>query len=731
MRLVTFLLLVAAAVLRVDAQSMPTVDAKVILKVSIANDQREFRIGETIPVQLSFSSNVKNHYQVNMAQYDRSGRMNYERFILVPSDGTVDPLPTYTGSMGGLTGYNFLSSEPWAIKLNLNEWVRFTRAGEYRLRVISNRVGERDPKSPRGTSPVTAQSNEITLKIVAADPIWQKHVFTDAVKQLNAPAPIKPEQMEDYTTSRRKALETLRFLGTAEAAREMVKRMRGEGSEGLDYVCMLGLISSPERSVVRTALDEALADPDHPIDGNFLYTMRIVNSDTGANNADWRETQGRVVGELVAALPTKRGKALSMSLSTVVSQAWDLNVVSQQTTDKLVSQLVSMFDQLPSKEQNTLLSFRWTKIKNPALLPILKRIAQSYRDFPEMRAEPAYDSLQLTGVALKRWYELDPAGARSAIINEISRPRPRYDSRVLGILPDETIPEVDFILAEHLAASDDLDGSSHLASLIARYATAAILPQILEELDPKIGKWACDIQNPLLAYVLRVNPVAARPRIEKAISARGNEFSACNHELFQIVSEIRYDPLLEEIAIESLDDMDPEVSMTAATMLGRFGSSESEAPLQRRFASWSQQWLGRESELDTVFADGLNDKVNQLGLGLNLLQALATGKSWFSDKVKLQRLAPLTKVRPIQQKLDGYLKIWEQQPMTISLDVSSFGFHAQVAQYEFQTMDALKDKLTQFPSGTEFKVSISPTNDQTLMELRTFLGSHGMSVAQP
>ena len=279
-----------------------------------------------------------------------------------------------------------------------------------------------------------------------------------------------------------------------------------------------------------------------------------------------------------------------------------------------------------------------------------------------MREGNAYISLQLSASALRRWYELDPAGARPAIIAEISRPRPRFGARVLGILPDETLPEVDFTLAEHFAASDDLDGSSHLASLIARYATAAILPQITEKLDPKIGKWACDIQDPILAYLLRVNPAIARPRIEQAIAARGEEFTACNHELFQGISEIRYDPVLEEIGIQSLDDPDPEVAMTAATMLGKFGSPAAESALWQRYASWSAQWAGHESQLDITFADGLDEKVYQLGLGQNLMQALATGKSWLSDKTRLQRLSQLTKVRRIQQQLDGYLKIWEDPP---------------------------------------------------------------------
>ncbi|MDQ3666523.1 MAG: hypothetical protein M3410_08075 [Acidobacteriota bacterium] len=245
---------------------------------------------------------------------------------------------------------------------------------------------------------MTVRSNALTLKIVAADPVWQKRIFKDAVVNLDASAPLK-EQRAQYATSRRQAVETLRFLGTPDAAREMAKRMRGEDS-GLDHICMLGLISSPERSAARTALEEALADPDHPIDTTFLYALRIVNSDTNAPDANWRDAQQRVFEELLAALPSKRGKALSISLSTAVSQAWDLNPLPQQTTEKLAGQLVSMFDQLPLNEQNTLLSFRWDKIKNPALLPILKRYAQSYRDFPQMRESNANNSLQLSAAAL-------------------------------------------------------------------------------------------------------------------------------------------------------------------------------------------------------------------------------------------------------------------------------------------------------------------------------------------
>lgn len=731
MRLLTLVLFLSVAVAPVCAQSTPSVDPKITLKVSLANNQREFRMGETIPLQLSFSTSAKDRYQINMAQYDRSGRMHYEQFLVSPEEGAVDPLPGPHSIGGGITTFQFLAPEPWTIKLNLNEWVRFTQPGEYRLTIVSSRVSVRDPANSFGSSLVAARSNEITLKIVAADPVWQKQVLRDAVTNLDKPGPSQPNQMDQYATARRQAMETLRFLGSADAAREMAKRMRSEDPGGLDYICSLGLISTPERAVARSALQEALADPDHPIDGTFLYTLRLVNSDPATARASSQEGHQRVVEELIAALNVKRGKALSISLSTAVNHAWNSATLPKETIDTLVRQLISMFDQLPLQQQISLLSYRWDKIAGPTMLPILKRYAQAYKDFPVMRDSNASDLRQLSASALTHWYELDPAGARPAVITEISRRRPRFDAHALGFLPDETLPEVDFTLAENFAASDDLDGSSHLASLIARYATVAILPQIVEKLDPMIGKCACAIQNPTLAYLLRVNAAIARPRIERAIAARGAGFSACNRELLQVVAEIHYDPILEEIAIRSLDDPDPQVASTAARMLGNFGSAAAESALWQRYTSWSAKWSGHDWQLDRMWAGPVDEKVYQFGLGQNLVQALATGKSWLSDKNKLQRLLQITKVRRFQEQIDSYLKNWQSE--TVSIFVSNgpppSRFHALLAQYEFHSMKALKEKITQFPAETKFSLSNppqeSPTGDQSLTELRAFLDARG------
>ena len=732
MRSLAILLLLLPGGAACSAQPIPDGDPAVVLRISIVGDQREFHIGETIPLRLAFSSDAKNHYQVDTAQYDRSGRMTSEHFNITPASGAVDPLADYSpGIGGGLRGFQFLTTKPWTITLNLNEWVRFTRPGEYRLVVSSTRVSVRDPSSPFGASQVTSRSNEIPLTIVPASRKWQIEVLKQAVIDLNVAEPISPQDLEQYARKRKQALETLRFLGTPEATRELAKWMRADANGAFDYICMLGLISSPYPDTARGALEEELAKRDHPIDGNFLAALKAVSSASNGPGPNWREQQRKAVEELLAVLPNKQGKALSVSLRTAAYEAWNAGTLPKQTTDALAQALIARFDQLPASDQRFLLTDRWDKIASPSMLPILRRYAESYHYYPNSREIDAPESLQVSSTALQRWYELDPAGARPAIIREITRPRPRYDARVLGMLPDKTLPEVDSALAEHFVASNDVGGSANLASLIARYATEAILPQVTFKLDSLIGKWSCAIQSPILAYLLRVSPELARPRINEAL-AHG-EFG-CSHEMFQEISEITYNPVLEEIGIRGLDDPDPRVAMTAATMLGKFGSAAAEAPLWQRYTVWAAAWEGREADLDLTLADDTGDRGDQLGLGQNLMMAIATGKSWLTDGSKLRQLSHLTKVRRVRDQLDRFVDMWKSQPLDISFseNPAPAGFQARVAQYHFRSMEALEEKLAQFPAQTKFALSVSYADleeRRSLSELRSVLAKHNLFIA--
>ena len=715
--------MLAVAGREAQAQGEPPRDVNVVLRVSVVGGERPFRIGELIPLELSFSTAVADRYQINMATYDRGGRMEFERFVVSPSNGAVDPLANSRGPMGGgLTSFKYLTTDPWSIQLNLNEWVRFTQPGTYRLAISSRRVDIKDPATVRGSSPVLSIADPITLTIIPATAAWQKATLDGAVAVLNRPAPSGPSTDAQYR-DRVHALNTLRFLGTPEAIKGLVNCLRDDPFGNRTGTCVLGLTSAADPAVARAALEAALIDPDHPIESGFLHALQAVGTDP----AQWQQNQQRALEGLVAALPRKRGPALSISLATAANEVWNFVPLAASTTDALVQQLVARFDELPAEQQSALLETRWDKLATPSLLPILRRHALAFDPISAMNGE----TRRLAAIALRRWYALDPAGARPAILAEITRPQPRFDARVLGMLPDKTLPEVDSALAKNFAAIEGATG--RIAALIARYATGAILTPVLVQLDPLLGRSACELA-PILAYVLRVDPRLARPRIERALSARGS--TGCYRELLPSIANLHYDPVLEDIALQHVADPDPRVRVTSASMLARFGSPRAEAVISERYTSWSKTWLGRETELTPTFADS-RERQEAINEGHFLLLALITGQSWLTDASKLKMLLAITPGERLRQTLEGALRTWNNPPFTITVnDVpASAGLDAHVVQYDLPSMDALKSKLAQFPTGTAFAIQWSarqsPGNPDSEAALTQFLRDRGMVVVAP
>jgi len=76
------------------------------LEVRTLNNQRTFRIGEIIPLELRFTSTVENQYRLDTRNGDRSGRLNSETYTAEPRSGWQDPLDLFyrTGSSIGRAG---------------------------------------------------------------------------------------------------------------------------------------------------------------------------------------------------------------------------------------------------------------------------------------------------------------------------------------------------------------------------------------------------------------------------------------------------------------------------------------------------------------------------------------------------------------------------------------------------------------------------------------------------
>ncbi|HEU4390998.1 MAG TPA: hypothetical protein VFV34_24545 [Blastocatellia bacterium] len=707
------------------------------LRVETVDGRTEFRIGELIPLKLSFTSTVTKKYQINMASYDRSGRMSYEEFLLEPAAGWSDPLEdyfSYGGFFGGgLTSYRFLSSEPTMINLDLNEWVRFDLPGKCRLRIASHRVADVSKERGFPASGTDIASNDLELTIVPATSSWQQQAFKKALAMLNRhKSNDRPLSSAGESNPTRIALKSLRYLGTGEAVKELARRFRGEDSSA-DFQCMFGLVGSPHRSLAISELQRLLADPDHPVSSLFIHTLIVLMRSPDQSQeqmAEAERTNSEVIhSQLLAAVQHKRGKALALTLNTVLETTPYEQGRPKTMSEELSARIAAVFDQLPLQEQGELLEWKWESIKSSAFLPILRKYAQQYRDIPVPNEASAADSLHLTGEALRRWYEIEPGEARPAIIREILRPKPRYSASVLGILPDRTLPEVEQSLADRFSAEPDHYVAANLASLLHRYATDSVLPQVLPVVDKNVGKWACAIQAPILSYLLRVSPAIAKPRIEAAMAARGEGYSACNRSL--LMDLVEQDAMLDEIAVASLDDADAEVAASAATFLGNYGTASTRTGLRERLVRWNSEWRGRADELRSIPAE-TNPNQWQRNLGSNLIRTLAAAKSWVTDDGELRSLRQLAVDPDSVRELEIMIAQWDKKPWAISYNQSGTRPDFNVLQYDLNSIETLEEKLAQFPTGSSFTwVGSAPGSDEEarfLHRISEFLAKRGMKL---
>ena len=229
----------------------------------------------------------------------------------------------------------------------------------------------------------------------------------------------------------------------------------------------------------------------------------------------------------------------------------------------------------------------------------------------------------------------------------------------------------------------------------------AVESQIMSFLVPVVGRMECSVQAPLLAYVLKVDPEAARPLLETAMAARGEGFSACNHTLLPEVAGLQNHPRLQDIAVKSLDDLDPQVVGSAALYLMGYGSSSVEDALWDHFVAWSGRWKGRESELEYVPGQKLDGQL-EANAGSNLMQALADSHGWLADEAKLRRLVDLSVGPQQRQQAEQYLRTWQRHPWPIQFLPFEQG-QFEIAQYHERSIQTAKEKLAQFPRGSVFQ----------------------------
>ena len=679
-------------------------DSSASLRIQFAAGGSVFQTGETIALDLLFSAGAGGTYQMTTRNYDRSGRLDIEEFHLSPPGR--DPLHDhYSGGIyggfigGGIGGDRALSADPETMREDLNEWLAPDQPGHYSLYVTSSRVSRRDGAKLEN---LTLRSNTLEFDVVEASPAWQAQTLDAAAATLRSAAGTPEEK--------RAAARTLRFLDTPDAVRELARQLAVPGDDNR-WDMVAGIVGSRHRQEAVAELEAQLAAPDAAVTAEFLRALAETKFLLDALHAPltaypeqdkrqqdaWRlrqdaqikqfeQLQDELYAQAVRLAASKRGAARAETVRTVLLRPSRESPEVKPPNGLPEAEMASVFGALTPRQQSELLEYYWERVKTPAMARVLEAVLEQPGRGDDLR-----------GLALQRLFELDPRAGRPYILAEIRGPQGTGDrlmAKALTLLPDETLPEFDEVLAARLESKH----SSNIpldARLVGRYATVAILPRVQAVYEKQAGRWACDIEDGLVTYFLRVAPDYGLERVR----AKGGR---CMPESVKAVVAAGRWSGVEPAIIARLDEPDVNAVRDAAEILAQYGGAKAQRDLFRRLRAFHKQWADREAEL--VLAPGTpRDVSDAVSFEFGLVEALGHAQAWLLDNDRVTELERLT-LGSERQNVERWH--WHS-PVGINLTLRFDGEVLADINGQFNTtgLAALEAKLVQYPSGTVFQLN--------------------------
>jgi hypothetical protein len=755
------LILAAASCFSLFAQvSFAQEPADLKVELRSATGSNRFQLGEVIPLEVLISSSTPNRYLEPCKMfwescfgYPQCRFVTNWSFDIIPSTGWTDIGWYGCGMMSGPTievKSSDLTTEPQEYLYTLTNRLRFDAPGKYTVR-LSLTVGLDDETNQiRKALNSTVKPNsvrktaEIVLEIVPAGDEWKRTVIEQGMTAWTAgpPAYTNPQSPE-YLKYQQEA-EALCNLGTPDAAFAMV----GLLSRGIDVTHCLIINSSKE--VAEAEMRRLLVDPNVGVRPMFFAAYAKLLSRGQEKPGPRSAVPPKVVNDLrdtlFASLPKKTPEAMIPSLETVLRNPmngyWVIQGSSYDLRDRYSTEVIAMaaanFDRLSEETQAALLDTDWDHLRSPLMLPVVRRKAEAGN-----------------GQALLRWLELDPATAAAFMRQEVVRPAPRFSSLYLR-LPDESLPtQEQQQIAANLMALSAPEELVRAATLLHRYTTRAVLPTVLPFIDQHLAEWPCGLQIPVLAYLLKVSPGDARPRVEQVLEKVSAPYCP-QGEFFPSLGFVELSPVLDTLATRQVEDGTP-LAADAAEYLGRFGSAAMKPVMWKQLSRWHKKYVESGTEQRMTSQTSTPDDWQLYNLNSKLLEAFVKAQAWTltpDDVVSLSKLIgdkategfactfscgnPFS-VGPAPGNYIIYAGVNDPVfPVESGLDylMPAEPFYYSVNQYRCADLKALKQKLLEFPAGSTFSFGRTSTgvdhfNQGDWTKISAFLRSHGYLVENP
>jgi hypothetical protein len=630
------------------AQDLPApepTDLKVELRSATGSDR--FQLGEVIPLEVRFSSSTPNRYLEPCMMfwescfgYPRCRFITNWSFDVTPSIGWTDIGWHGCLTMSGPTidvKSSDLTAEPKKYSYTLTARYRFDAPGRYTVRLtVTVGLDDETNSIKRSLLNSTVKSNsvtktaEIVLDITPAVIEWKSAVIEQGVTAWTTKPPVYTNPPSTEFLKRQQEQDALCNLGTPEAALALV----GILSQGIDVTHCLNINSS--KDVAQTEMQRLLVDPNIGVRPMFFAEYAKLLSPISEKSDPITAVPPRVVNDLrdrlFASLPKKTPEAMTPSLETVLRNPmgghWVMEGSSYDLRNPYSAEVIAMavanFDRLSEETQAALLDKDWDHLRSPLMLPVVRRKAEAG-----------------DGHALLRWLELDPAAATAFMHQEVVRPVPRFSSQYLR-LPDDSLPAQEQQIAANFVTLSSAEDLVRAATLLHRYTTREILPTVLPFIDRHLAEWPCSLQIPVLAYLLKVSPDDARPRVERLLEKVRPGYCP-RGEFFPSLGYLEAGLVLDTLAATQLKDGTP-LAADAAEYLGRYGSPAMKPILWEQLSRWHKKYADSGAELRMASAKSSQDDWQLYNLDMRLREAYVNAQGWTlspDDVLSLSRLLGL------------------------------------------------------------------------------------------
>jgi hypothetical protein len=600
-----------------------------------------YYMGEVITATLTFSIESKDPYFLSGPSGGRSGRVNDVAFRGEGDDHRPipDPLEWYLKNhflMGGGGGTQKRLG-PLEFSLAANQWLQFERPGTYQLYAWSSclvpgvRGSVYDQRPPR----VELVSDPVTITIEPLPGEAEKKIIEEATQALN-----KQREVGRFDLAF-DALERLRFLQTPAASDALLQFVDVGGSE-----TSLAFYGRPNYAASAAHILTLVQEGRLGLSENLLYLYSGLKSGSFLDfvSGDDAMQPGRLAREELFAAARRvieKGGQNEAFFADLI--AW----YRRNPQDPAIrSLLIQRQLELTQTQIDAVFGERFTTEKHllaeKDFLPLIRELSKPERHNP---------------VALKALAKLAPEEAKPIILEDIRLNRPVFipppktvypnrDFLAFAALPDRELPELDPILREKLPPPPyDEDILETTMLLIDRYASKALLPDVLHIYETREGHWPCAFQSAVLRYWIRCDAAAGLEGLRQALGKNAPDETGCfRFVLTDVLQKAWVDEALP-LVLSATTHEDLDVVRGAIALLEAHAAPE----------SVEQIIVAIERIAAKPLPDGIAARHVQSYVPRGLTTSLLDNKRWTLTHPQIERLLKVATDPMLQTRLKSLL----------------------------------------------------------------------------